>query len=345
MPTLTPLEVIQDCTPHIADAITNYHQNNQMNPQDPNNPSQALRTLHYILNQAPTNLNTNRDSHPLPRVPTHETPGTETPTAESEPIPEPAPDPIVVLEPELAPYPTVIPQPHEPPLNPNQQYIEPAPLIHLPPPQEPPEPPANYLVDPHPLPPQTPLRRSQRGYHPSQKHLEAFGFSTINADTGLPTEYRQLLASSQGHLWEQGALEEWARLAQGLPAHNITIEEETNTIRCIPKHQVPPSKTPTYPRIVVTNRPNKASPIRFRVTVGGDRIQYPDEVSTEASNLATVKLLLSSIISTPGAKWMSIDIKDFYLKTTMSRFEYMRVPITLFPKAVIDTTTWKLVSS
>jgi hypothetical protein len=45
-------------------------------------------------------------------------------------------------------------------------------------------------------------------------------------------------------------------------------------------------------------------------------------------------MLINSIVSTPGARWMSIDIKDFYLNTPMSHYEYMKVPIHLFPDAI-----------
>jgi Reverse transcriptase (RNA-dependent DNA polymerase) len=87
---------------------------------------------------------------------------------------------------------------------------------------------------------------------------------------------------------------------------------------------------------VVADRPNKANPIRVRVTVGGDRIDYPEEVSTKTSDLATVKLLLNSTISTDNANWMSLDIKDFYLNTPMTLYEYMKVPLALFPAAIIQ---------
>ena len=40
--------------------------------------------------------------------------------------------------------------------------------------------------------------------------------------------------------------------------------------------------------------------------------------------MLTVKILLNSVISTKGARFMTIDIKDFYLNTPMARFEYMR---------------------
>lgn len=127
--------------------------------------------------------------------------------------------------------------------------------------------------------------------------------SAINVDTGLPAEYRQLLKSSQGPLWERGAIEEWARLAQGCPTEGIPVEEGTNTIRFISHHEVPQGRIPTYARIVVADRPNKANPIRVRITVGG---------------IPTVKALINSTVSTDDAEFMGIDIKDLFLNTYMS---------------------------
>ena len=36
-----------------------------------------------------------------------------------------------------------------------------------------------------------------------------------------------------------------------------------------------------------------------------------------------IKLLLNSIISTPGAKFMAIDIKDFYLNIPLAKPEFL----------------------
>ena len=51
--------------------------------------------------------------------------------------------------------------------------------------------------------------------------------------------------------------------------------------------------------------------------------------------MLTVKLLLNSILSTPNAKFMSIDIKYFYFNTPMPRYEYMRLKLSNLPEDVI----------
>ena len=92
----------------------------------------------------------------------------------------------------------------------------------------------------------------------------------------------------------------------------------------------------TYGRIVVNYRPKKSDPNRVRLAVGTNCINYPGNCSTPTTNMLTVKLLLNSVISTKGAKFMSIDIKNFYLNTPMARYEYMRLKIAKLPQYFID---------
>jgi hypothetical protein len=58
-------------------------------------------------------------------------------------------------------------------------------------------------------------------------------------------------------------------------------------------------------------------------------------VSTKTADLTTAKILFNSVLSTPGAKFLGIDIKDFYLGTPMKDFEYMCIPLHMLPEAII----------
>jgi hypothetical protein len=49
-----------------------------------------------------------------------------------------------------------------------------------------------------------------------------------------------------------------------------------------------------------------------------------------------VKTLFNSIVFTPNAKFMTIDIKDFYLMTPMSCYEYFRMKLELISQDVIN---------
>jgi hypothetical protein len=90
---------------------------------------------------------------------------------------------------------------------------------------------------------------------------------------------------------------------------------------------IPKDRTITYARVVVDYRPQKANPNRVRITVGGNLIDYPGELTTNTADLVTSKILWNSVLSTPDAKYMTVDIKNFYLNTPLDRYEYMRVPL------------------
>ena len=53
------------------------------------------------------------------------------------------------------------------------------------------------------------------------------------------------------------------------------------------------------------------------------------DVSTPTADLPTIKLLWNSVLSTPGARYMTLDISNFYLGNPMARPEYMRLPLKL----------------
>ena len=82
-------------------------------------------------------------------------------------------------------------------------------------------------------------------------------------------------------------------------------------------------------------RPEKSDPYQTRLTVVGNLISYPGDCGTPTIDLLTVKLLLNSVVSTPGAKFMTIDIKDFYLNTPMARYKYMRLKLCDIPEDVV----------
>ena len=93
--------------------------------------------------------------------------------------------------------------------------------------------------------------------------------------------------------------------------------EGTDTIKFISLEQIPKDrrKDVTYARIVCNERPQKAevNTCRTRIAVGGNLINCPFDCGTPTAGMVTVKLLLNSAVSTPGAKWMALDIKNFYL--------------------------------
>ena len=92
-----------------------------------------------------------------------------------------------------------------------------------------------------------------------------------------------------------------------------------------------------YTRTVCTYRPEKEEKERTRTTTGRNLItDYPGDVSTETAGLETIKIDWNSVVSTPGAKWIGMDISNMYLNTPLKRFEYMRIHIKNIPQAIID---------
>jgi hypothetical protein len=75
---------------------------------------------------------------------------------------------------------------------------------------------------------------------------------------------------------------------------------------------------------------------RIRLTVGGDQIEYPVNKSTRTAGLTMVKIIINSVISTLGAKFLVIDIYKIYLNNLLGRFEYMVINLSSLPQETID---------
>jgi hypothetical protein len=92
----------------------------------------------------------------------------------------------------------------------------------------------------------------------------------------------------------------------------------------------------TYGSFVVDSKDHKEEKERTRLTVGGDQIEYPGGKSTRTAGLTTAKILINSVISTLGSKFLVIDINNFYLNTPLRRFEYMEINLSSLPQETID---------
>jgi hypothetical protein len=105
----------------------------------------------------------------------------------------------------------------------------------------------------------------------------------------------------------------------------------------IPRNRVPRvrAKDVTYGLITFLIRPEKIEkPNRTRLVAGGSRVHYPFDTGTPTADLLTAKLLIISVISTPGARFFTMDIKNFYLCMPMMRYEDMQLKLSDMPKDV-----------
>ena len=159
--------------------------------------------------------------------------------------------------------------------------------------------------------------------------------NVLDEETKQMLSYRQLLQHPKyKDDWAISSANEFGRLAQGLKGR----VKGTNTIFFIPKSQVPADrlKDVTYGKFVCKVRPEKKEPNRTRLTVGGNRVNYPFEVGTPTADMLLAKILFNSVVSTENARFMTIDISNFYLNMPMKRYEYVRLNIKDIPGEVIE---------
>ena len=129
-----------------------------------------------------------------------------------------------------------------------------------------------------------------------------------HTDTGMSMEYRDLITDpTTKDIWLCSATNEFSPLTQGLPDKCV---DPTYTIFFIPIDKVLPDKRPTYARFICSNHPQKAEPHCTCITVGGNLIDYPGNLSMRVANMTAFKILINSTLSTPGAYWLGLDVKE-----------------------------------
>ena len=64
-------------------------------------------------------------------------------------------------------------------------------------------------------------------------------------------------------------------------------------------------------------------------------MDFPDDTTTNFASLTTTKCILNSTISTPGARFITLDIKIFYYNTPIGRYEYMKISLAILPEEII----------
>ena len=128
--------------------------------------------------------------------------------------------------------------------------------------------------------------------------------------TGERETMDTLLKGKHGRGWTQSLSNEWDRLGDG----QLGKVKDTNTIQFILKEAVPVGRKATYGNFFCDHIPPKTESIRVRLTVGGDKLDYPFEASSPASSLIDAKLILNSTIydANQGAKFMTANLKDFF---------------------------------
>ncbi len=140
-----------------------------------------------------------------------------------------------------------------------------------------------------------------------------FANSVLDDETGDLLEYQHLLKHSKYK-------EVWSKL---FGKEIWCLATTTKTIAFMEKQQIPQArcKDITYGQIVCVYRTEKKDPYRTRIMIGGNLVNYLNDCGKPTADLLTIKLMFNSIISNPNAKFMTINIKDFYLMTPMECYE------------------------
>lgn len=140
-----------------------------------------------------------------------------------------------------------------------------------------------------------------------------------------PKNFKAAMHSAHQEQWEQANYEEFQRF------------EDTETLIFINKTSIPKGRKVAYYNPQIKQKTsNGNTTYRIRGTIGGDKVDYPGMVAANTADLKAIKLLLNSVLSTRGGKFMTIDIKDFYLGTTLPRKEYMRIASNQMSKKYIE---------
>lgn len=138
-------------------------------------------------------------------------------------------------------------------------------------------------------------------------------------------------------VWIRGRLNEFGRLLKGI---GMKRERKSrvighDTMHFIKKSQAPKNKKVAYILWCADRREQKEEVERVRGTVGGNVLDYYGETSTEVAALETVKIHLNSVISTKGAKYACVDVRNFYTNSRLDEPEFMRIHIDDFTEEVI----------
>jgi hypothetical protein len=188
------------------------------------------------------------------------------------------------------------------------------------------------LTPPASFTPQHFIHKSYKDTIPNYAH---FALPTVHPTTGdTISSYKRLMNDPEAaKIWQTAFGKDFNGIAQG---DDKTGQKGTNLVFVMTHKEIDIPKAAghkwTYVRVVVDYRPQKEDPNWIRIAVGRNLITYKGNTSTQTANLTTSKLLWNSVLSMDGARYMCIDIKKIYLTAALDYYEYMKMPLALFPK-------------
>ncbi len=168
------------------------------------------------------------------------------------------------------------------------------------------------------IPPSTPTSTTTASVSNNEQH-QKYNITTRNSNrrrtsntntvhfAGSSLTYKAAMKGGEKMRWIQAANEEFDRL--------IT---ETQTMKFIEWNQKPHDRKASYynPQVKIKHRNDSSIEYRVRGTYGGDVSDYTGPTAAKTADLVTIKILLNAVVS-ENAKFMTLDIKDFYLGSPM----------------------------
>ena len=170
------------------------------------------------------------------------------------------------------------------------------------------------------------------------EHIKSTLINHIYTADGRKETVNSLLTGKDAKIWNPSMSNELGRIAQG----NNAGVAFADCVDYISYNDVPKNKKVTYASFVCDYRPMKDDKYRIRLVVGGDKLVYEADTGSPAASMLETKLLINSVISDAkdGARFMSADLKDFFLQSIMPEAEYMKIPWKYFPTDI--RTRYKL---
>ncbi len=111
-------------------------------------------------------------------------------------------------------------------------------------------------------------------------------------------------------VWQTAFGKDFGGMAQG---DNKTGQKGTNAMFVMTHdeiaHAYREKKIFTFTNPVVDYRPQKDDPNWIQITAMGNLITYNGELSVRTADINTAKLHWNSVVSTPNARYMCLDIK------------------------------------
>ncbi len=151
------------------------------------------------------------------------------------------------------------------------------------------------------------------------------------------SSYKKLMNDpATAGVWQTAFGKEFGGMAQG---YKKTGQKGTNAMFVMTynklAHVLQAGKKFTFANPVVNYRPQKEDPNQIRIMAMGNLVSYKGKLSVQTANINTAKIIWNSIISNKKAKYMCLDIKNFYLTAALEYFECMKIPLALFPSWIV----------